>query len=133
MRFQEFVSSDVNGTSLPVAAADPEPVGFAVGGEGEDRVAGQRAVGRVKIPGGRRWRRSVGHRDATPAEIAANRLWYLWYGVGVIRPDDQHCARPPTKIVPNWRRHLLTPNEAKPRWSSSSWTDCPVTWQSLRR
>ena len=47
------VGCDVNGTSRPVALAEAKPVGFAVGGEGEDRVAGQQAVGSTKIP---RWR-----------------------------------------------------------------------------
>ena len=50
MRFQEFVgSSDVDGTSRPFAAAETKPVGFAGGGEGEDRIAGQRAVGLGEI------------------------------------------------------------------------------------
>ena len=50
MPFQEFVaSSDANGTSRAIAEAETEPVGFAVGGEGEDRVASERAVGLGKI------------------------------------------------------------------------------------
>lgn len=36
--------SHVNGTSRPIAPADAKPVRFAVGGEGEDRIAGQRTV-----------------------------------------------------------------------------------------
>lgn len=61
LRFQEFVgNSDVNGTSRLFAAAEAEPVGFAVGGEGEDCVVGQRAVGLVKIPRGDRGLNSGG-------------------------------------------------------------------------
>ncbi len=61
MRFQEFVgSTDVNGRSRSIAAAEAEPVDFAVGGEGEDRVAGQRAVCASKIPMGNQALRSGG-------------------------------------------------------------------------
>ena len=38
--------------SGPIALAEAKPVGFAVGGEGEDRLAGEQAVGLVKIPWG---------------------------------------------------------------------------------
>ena len=71
MRFQEFVvGSDVNGTSRPFAAAEAEPVGFAVGGEGEDRVAGERAVGLVKIPRGDKALRSGGGGSSSKNDSA---------------------------------------------------------------